>query len=273
MTTLIDGHEGTSLPVTDRGLLYGDGLFETLALRDGRPLLWDRHVQRLCEGCRRLGLMVPESDLLHEEVTRIAGTEARAVAKIILTRGTAHHGYQAAASGTATRIVQRLPWPAYPDVSGKEGVTVRWCETRLSRQPLLAGIKHLNRLEQVLARSEWRDDFAEGLMRDTNGLVIEGTKTNLFLVRTDGTVVTPDLSQSGVNGVMRAQVLDSAAAMAIPCTVQAVTAEMVESAQELFLTNSLIGIWPIRRIEARHYVVGEITQTLQAALHASDCLA
>ena len=273
MTTLVNGQAGMNLTVADRGLQYGDGLFETLALRDGEPLLWDRHVQRLGEGCRRLGLPAPEARLLREEVTRIAGTEARAVAKIILTRGSAGRGYRADAAGSATRIVQCQPWPAYPVAAGKDGVAVRWCETRLARQPQLAGIKHLNRLEQVLARAEWQDDYAEGLMRDTDGLVIEGTKTNLFLVRDDGTVVTPDLSQSGVAGVMRARVLDSAAAMGMSCIIQAVTADMVESAHELFLTNSLIGIWPIRRIEARHYVVGQISQTLQAALHAADCLA
>lgn len=150
---------------------------------------------------------------------------------------------------------------------------MRWCKTRLARQPLLAGMKHLNRLEQVLARAEWQDDYAEGLMCDTNGQVIEGTRTNLFLVRSDGTLVTPDLSQSGVAGVMRAQVLESAAAMGLPCLVQAVTTDMIESALELFLTNSLIGIWPVRRIESRKYVVGKISQTLQAALQAADCLA
>lgn len=273
MTTLVNGQAGTNLPVADRGLQYGDGLFETMALRNGEPLLWDRHMQRLGLGCRRLGLPAPETRLLREEVARIAGTEVRAVAKIILTRGAAGRGYRADASGTATRIVQRLPWPAHPDAASKEGVTVRWCETRLARQPRLAGMKHLNRLEQVLARAEWQEDYAEGLMRDTDGLVIEGTMTNLFLVRDDGTVVTPDLSQSGVAGVMRAQVMDSAAAMGMNCLIQAVTTDMVTSAQELFLTNSLIGIWPIRRIEARHYVVGQISQTLQAALHAADCLA
>ncbi len=273
MTTLVNGQVSTHLQIADRGLQYGDGLFETLALRNGEPLLWNRHLLRLNEGCRRLGLPTPEAGLLREEITRIAGPDARAVAKIILTRGAAGRGYRADASGTATRIVQHLPWPEYPDAAGQEGVTVRWCETRLARQPWLAGMKHLNRLEQVLARAEWQDDYAEGLMRDTDGLVIEGTRTNLFLVRADGTVVTPDLSQSGVAGVMRAQVLDSATAMGMTCNIQAVTTDMVESAQELFLTNSLIGIWPIRRIEARHYVVGQISQTLQAALHAADCLA
>ena len=273
MTTLVNGLTSTQLPVADRGLQYGDGLFETLALRHGQPLLWERHIRRLDESCRRLGLPPPNAGLLREEVVSIAGNEARAVAKIILTRGSSGRGYRADASSTATRIVQQLPWPTHPAAAGKEGVDVRWCETRLARQPRLAGMKHLNRLEQVLGRTEWQNDYAEGLMCDTDGLVIEGTRTNLFLVPAGGTVVTPDLSQSGVAGVMRAQVLDSAAAMGLTCVIQAVTRDMVESAQELFLTNSLIGIWPIRRIEARHYVVGQISQTLQTALHAANSLA
>jgi 4-amino-4-deoxychorismate lyase len=273
MTTLVNGQPSMNLPVADRGLQYGDGLFETLALRNGVPLLWNRHMQRLGEGCRRLGLPAPDADLLREEVLRIAGTEARAVAKIILTRGAAGRGYRADPSVIATRIVQRLPWPTYPVANSQEGVSVCWCDTRLARQPRLAGIKHLNRLEQVLARAEWQEDYAEGLMCDTDGLVIEGTMTNLFVVVADGTVVTPDLSQSGVAGVMRAQVLDSAASNGMTCSTRAVTTEMVESAQELFLTNSLIGIWPVRRIEARQYVVGQISQALQAALHTADCLA
>jgi 4-amino-4-deoxychorismate lyase len=270
---LVNGQESASLSVADRGLQYGDGLFETLALRNGDPLLWGRHVRRLEEGCRRLGLPAPDIALLREDLARIAGTEARAVAKIILTRGSSGRGYRADDALPATRIVQRLPWPLYPSAASTEGVAVRWCDTRLARQPRLAGVKHLNRLEQVLARAEWQDDYAEGLMRDTDGLVIEGTMTNLFLVCRDGTLATPDLSQSGVAGVMRAQIMANAAAMGTPCTVQAVTTDMVESAQELFLTNSLIGIWPIRQIEARPYVVGQISKTFQAALHAADCLA
>ena len=273
MTTLVNGQYDASLAVADRGLRYGDGLFETVALRNGEPLLWDRHLQRLDAGCQRLGLPAPDAGVLRNEVARIAGSEARAVAKIILTRGGTGRGYRADASLPATRIVQCLPWPEYPPMASKDGVTVRWCKMRLARQARLAGVKHLNRLEQVLARAEWQDDCAEGLMRDTDGLVIEGTMTNLFVVGRDGTLATPDLSQSGIAGVMRAQVLASAATLGVTCAVQAVTTDMVESAHELFLTNSLIGIWPIRRIEARQYVVGQISKTLQAALHAADCLA
>jgi len=269
---LINGHEASSLPVGDRGLHYADGLFETIALRHGQPLLWQRHLQRLSTDCQRLGMPVPNHLLLREELDRIAGNEARAVAKIIVTRGIADSDYRPSPQSPVTRIVQRLPWPMYPpDV--RRGVAVCWCKTRLAHQGQLAGIKQLNRVEQVLARAEWLDEYAEGLMRDSDGWVIEGTKTNLFVVCADGTLVTPDLSQSGVAGVMRAQILDSMASLGLNCRVQPVSVGLIDSAQELFLTNSLIGLWPIKQLEARPYVVGQISQKIQAALQAAGCVA
>jgi 4-amino-4-deoxychorismate lyase len=273
MTTLVNGQETDQLPATDRGLQYGDGVFETIAMQSGKPLLWDRHLARLAEGCRRLGLAPPDGALLRQELDRIAGQDARAVAKIILTRGVSGHGYRPPATQANTRIVRRLTWPSYPTEAARDGVTARWCATRLARQPLLTGIKHLNRLEQVLARAEWQDEYTEGLMRDTDDLVIEGTRTNLFLVLSDGTLATPDLSQSGVAGVMRAQVLDSLAALGLACRVGTVNVAMVESARELFLTNSLIGLWPVRQLEAKHYVVGPVAKKIQATLQEAGCVA
>jgi 4-amino-4-deoxychorismate lyase len=265
MLILVNGQASDVVPVADRGLSYGDGLFETIAVRHGEPQLWSRHMQRLAEGCRRLELPEPDTDQLRAETQRVTGQTARAVVKIVLTRGTGARGYRPDGAIAPTRIVQGLPWPAHNGEPARDGVAVRWCNMRLARQPRLAGLKHLNRLEQVMARAEWRDEYAEGLMRDTEGLVIEGTMSNLFLVH-EGVLVTPDLSQSGVAGVMRAAVLDLAATLGIPSAMQPVTTAMVEGAQELFLTNSLIGLWPVMRLETRNYVVGKITQTLQEAL-------
>lgn len=265
MLTLINGQQSASIGVTDRGLQYGDGLFETIAVADGRISLWDRHLERLAEGCRRLAIVMPDRQLLRDEVQRVAGNGARAVVKIILTRGSGARGYRPDGSALPTRIVQGIPWPKLPEAAGRDGVHVRWCTMRLARQPRLAGLKHLNRLEQVLARAEWRDEYAEGLMCDSAGLVIEGTMSNLFIVR-QGVLTTPDLSESGVAGVVRAEVLARAPTLGIPVAVQAVTPAMVEAAEELFLTNSLVGVWPIRQLETRNYVVGKITQTLQQAL-------
>jgi 4-amino-4-deoxychorismate lyase len=274
MLTLVNGHVADGLPVRDRGLQYGDGLFETIAMQDGAPQFWSRHMRRLAEGCRRLELPVPEADQLRDEVARASAPATRAVAKIILTRGSGARGYRPTAGAMPTRVVQGLPWPEYPEHAAHQGVVIRWCATRLARQPRLAGIKHLNRLEQVLARAEWREEYAEGLMCDTEGLVIEGTMSNLFVVHQD-TLITPDLSESGVAGVMRGAVLDAAARLEIPQVVQPLKPVMVEQAEALFLTNSLIGLWPVARLEARHYeVAGKITQALKAALlDAPDRLA
>jgi 4-amino-4-deoxychorismate lyase len=265
MTILVNGRAADTLTVADRGLHYGDGLFETVAVQRGEPRLWNRHMQRLSEGCRRLGLPAPDIAVLRAETRRVAGESERAAVKIILTRGQAGRGYRTKGPVVPTRIVLPRPWPEYPPEWARHGVAVRWCETRLARQPRLAGLKHLNRLEQVLARAEWHDEVAEGLMRDAEGSVIEGTMSNLFVVRA-GTLVTPDLSQSGVAGVMRAEVLERAAALGIPCRVETVGVAAVEAAEALFLTNSLIGIWPVQRLESRVYEVGQITQALQQAL-------
>lgn len=273
MTMLMNGREDDSVLSTDRGLLYGDGVFETIALRDGRPLLWERHMERLVEGCARLAIPRPDARQLLAEVERLADGSGRAVAKIVVTRGAGGRGYRPDATEPPTRIVQRHPWPVYPADAAQRGVALRWCATRLARQPRLSGIKHLNRLEQVLARAEWRDEYGEGLMRDTEELVIEATTSNLFLV-SRGVLITPDLSQSGVAGVMRAETLALAGALGIPTAIRPVTAPEVEEADELFLTNSLIGLWPVARLETRHYeVAGKITQALQAALRAAGCLA
>jgi 4-amino-4-deoxychorismate lyase len=272
MTILVNGNETEQLSAADRGLQYGDGVFESIAVRDGLPLLWERHFTRLTEGCRRLMIPVPDCATLRRELGKVAGAETRAVVKVIVTRGDSGRGYRPGAGTTPTRIVRRYPWPDYPADNARIGVELCWCRMRLSRQPLLAGLKHLNRLEQVVARGEWQDEYADGLMRDTEGRVIEGTMSNLFLVHED-VLVTPDLSESGVAGVMRAEVLAQAMRHGITTRISPVTVAMVETAKELFLTNSLIGIWPVARLEMKQYVVGKTTQTLQAALQAANITA
>lgn len=269
---LVNGLPAEHISVADRGLLYGDGLFETLAVDAGRPLLWDAHLQRLLEGCRRLEIPAPDTNVLTDEAARLCAGQARAVLKIIVTRGPSDRGYAPPPVATPTRILGRSPWPDYPLAHARHGVAVTWCATPLARNPRLAGIKHLNRLEQVLARAECPPPHAEGLMCDTDGHVIAGTMSNLFAVIGD-TLVTPDLSQSGVAGVVRAQVLAVARARGLDCRERRLTPAEVEAAQELFLTNSIIGLWPVNRLGARTYPIGNVTQTIQEALAATRAIA
>lgn len=263
---LINGHDSGMLDAQDRGLLYGDGLFETLAVHNGSPLRWERHLQRLMLGCESLGIPCPDVTTLTIESLGLCKGRERAVLKLIVTRGVGGRGYRAPAETQATRILACHPWPDYPPDHERDGVRVRLCSTRLAQQPALAGIKHLNRLEQVLARAEWNDDeIAEGLLFDRDDHVIEATMSNLFLV-SDGQLVTPDLSDCGVAGIMRAMIIDVAATLGLSCRIRPVTRAELFDADELLLCNSLIGLWPVRQLDTRRLVPGPIVRRLQQAL-------
>ena len=272
VTSLVNGVATDTVSARDRGFQYGDGLFETIAVHRGTPLLWEQHAQRLLAGAVRLDMPAPETALLRAEADQLCRGVERGVLKIILTRGVSGRGYRPDASISATRVLSLSPWPDYPPSWGEEGVAVRLCRTRLASQPRLAGLKHLNRLEQVLARAEWDDEYAEGLMQDESGNIIEGTMTNVFLVE-EGTLCTPEVTRCGVEGVMRGAVLEQARCLGIACRVGPVTATQLEHADELFLTNSLIGLWPVRRIENRSYTIGQTTRKIQQAIYDAGCVA
>ncbi|MEK7190938.1 MAG: aminodeoxychorismate lyase [Pseudomonadota bacterium] len=272
VSVLVNGVAVDTVSARDRGFQYGDGLFETIAVSRGTPLLWERHAQRLLAGAVRLDMPPPETALLRAETDRLCRGVERGVLKIIFTRGISGRGYRPDASASTTRALSLSPWPDYPPSWSGEGVVVRLCQTRLASQPRLAGLKHLNRLEQVLARAEWDDEYAEGLMQDESGNIIEGTMTNVFLVE-EGTLCTPDVTRCGVEGVMRGAVLEQAGCLGIACRVGPVTATQLEQADELFLTNSLIGLWPVRRIENRSYTIGQTTRKIQQAIRDAGCVA
>jgi 4-amino-4-deoxychorismate lyase len=263
---LINGHPGDCLDPRDRGLHYGDGLFETMAAVDGRIPLWERHLARLREGCRRLGIQVPCGETLQREAGRLIPGQGRAVIKMIVTRGAGGRGYRPPSDTEATRILSRHPWPEFPVANFRQGITVRLCESRLGTNPSLAGIKHLNRLEQILARSEWEDAaIAEGLMLDQQGHLVEGTMSNLFLVE-EGRLVTPPVTHCGVSGIMRGLLLDLAGEAGIPLSVEEVGPPRLRAAGECFVCNSLIGIWPIRRLGEWQWPLGDTTLRMQERL-------
>lgn len=266
-TLLIDGREQGGVPAGDRGLAYGDGVFETLRLSAGRPRLLERHLQRLQQGCGRLGFEAPASSLLMADIEAVAAAAPPdGVVKLIVTRGDGGRGYRPPPAPRARRIVSAHPAPAYDPAWWTEGVSLRICATRLGRNPALAGIKHLNRLEQVLARREWDDpEVPEGLMLDDAGHLVCGTQSNLFVLR-DGTLMTPALDACGVAGVMRGFVLSQAASLGLRVGVGAMKLEVLEEAQEIFLTNAVIGIWPVRATGVHAFAPGVVAARMQQCL-------
>ena len=267
---LVNGQLADQVSVLDRGLRYGDGCFETMAVQGGRVRLWHRHYERLMNGCERLGIQ-PDFDraVLERELGTLIGGTDQAIVRLTVTRGCSGKGYAYPEQQYPTRILSILPYPGHPAIYREEGVTVRLCKTTLGRNPVLAGIKHLNRLEQVLARSEWNDEFAEGLLCDEQGHVIEGTITNVFIVE-DGKVYTPNLDSCGVAGVMRAELLDRMKHLGIDAHEVEINRERLLAAHECFLTNAVVGIWPVNKIENKPFHVGEITRSLIAQIDADQ---
>jgi len=265
---LLNGQATQQIDIQDRGLQYGDGLFETLRVQDSRVPLWNRHWQRLKKGCLRLAIPLPEQDLLLEEVHSLIAGEEQAVLKLIITRGKGERGYASPTTLLPSRILMLSDGPDYPPAYRKSGIRLYTCETRLGINPALAGIKHLNRLEQVLARNEWQSpDYQEGLLLDTQGHVMEGTMSNIFWVKAQQ-LYTADLSHCGVEGVMREIVMEIAKENGISLNIGLWSKSVLLDADEIFVTNSLIGIWPVSYIFNMTLPAGPVTQQLQSMLQA-----
>lgn len=243
---LIDGIAADDSWLNERAFQFGDGLFETIAVVDGVPCLWDAHMARLSDGCRRLQLPIPDQDLLHDESRRLAAGRARAVLKIFWTAGRSERGYRRPSDLQPRRMLRVSQWnhPVRPAFW-----SVRLCRHRLGENQVLAGIKHLNRLDQVLARAEWDDAaFEEGLVLGQDGRVVCGTMCNLFLQAGDR-LSTPCVRRAGIAGVVRGLALRLASDSGQVLEEADVPIDAIRAADAVYLTNSLIGVVRVGRFE------------------------
>jgi 4-amino-4-deoxychorismate lyase len=265
---LVDGEAHSQVPADDRGLAYGDGLFETIAVRRGRPCLWRRHLDRLSLGCRRLGMEMParfrlEADVLALIGNRAAGTDpADGVLKVILTRGSGARGYRPPEAAKPRSILSFTPGSPTSMAERNPGVRLILCETRLSENPSLAGIKHLNRLEQVLARREWSDpDILDGVMCDVHGHAVCGTMSNLFSWHS-GRIITPALDRCGVAGTLRSLIREQALALGIAFHEGALRPADLAQGDGLFISNALLGVQPVSRFQDAQFDVDRLPWAL-----------
>lgn len=250
-----------ALDPLDRGLAYGDGLFETMRVHHGQLPWWPRHWARLARGAERLRINLPDESFVHGETQRLLGDCAEGVLKLILTRGGGGRGYAASAGNAPTLLLARHPMPSPAPM---EGLQLRWCQLRLSSQPMLAGLKHLNRLEQVLARAEWdQADIHEGLLCDAQDRVICATAANVF-ARVDGRWITPRLDHCGVQGVLREWLLQHGGVEEV-----VLSRALLESSEALFLGNAVRGILPVCRLGERQWPPSPAIAALQAQLAAA----
>lgn len=240
----------------DRGLHYGDGLFETMRFVGGSSPLWDGHRQRLAAGCQRLGLPAPDWRRLQLRLGRAAAKHEHSIIKLIWTAGSGPRGYARPDRILCRALIQAREWTDVPAHS----LNLRWCATRLALQPALAGLKHLNRLEQVLARAEWQGTaFDEGLMLDMQDRVIAATAANLF-VRHEGRWLTPELGQCGVDGVGRRWLMRQRDVLEAQ-----LSAAQVLAADAVVLTNAVRGPRQVGTLAPRHWSVDADCAALRCA--------
>ncbi len=247
----------------DRGLAYGDGVFETILIHQNAPVWWDAHVARMIRGCAVLGIAPPAPEFLRAEIDAMIAHCARGVLKLIVTRGIGERGYAPSQDVAPTLVLSLSAAPAF---ASRDGLVLRWCETPLAIQPRLADIKHLNRLDQVLARAEWRDTaIHEGLQCDTNGRVVSATSANLFVLR-DGRWLTPPVVECGIAGICRAWVLEHVASAAEAELVRA----DIESADAILLCNSVRGILCVAALGSRRWSLHPQAIVLRRQLVAAE---
>jgi len=229
------------------------------------PLNWDRHFAKLLDDCGRLKLDCPDANVWQQDIAQLFADAGDGVAKLMLTRGIAERGYAIGLS-PVTRVSLRSNLPIYPADHAEQGIQVHLCQTRLAHQPLLAGIKHLNRLENVLARMEWQDtDISEGVMLDHQGLVIEGVMSNILL-RSGKILSTPDLQQCGVAGVTRQQILSLAPLLGLQTRVADIALDELMQADEVLMCNSLYGVWQVVNFNGRRWVSQDLAAKLRQLL-------
>jgi 4-amino-4-deoxychorismate lyase len=270
--SLINGNSSDAISLFDRGLQYGDGLFETIAVEEESLLCWDEHIERLQSGCSRLKIPIPNQDTLTEETRRLTSSIERGIIKIIITRGQGGRGYALPVNVESTRIISLYPWPEYSFGNPDDGINVRVCNYRYAHNSVLAGIKHLNRLEQVLARSEWTDSLiAEGVVLDHEENVIEGTMSNIFYIKNE-ILYTPELSACGVEGIVRQKIITLAAELHLEICIHKISLESLMNADEAFMCNSIVGVWPIKMINEKSLMVGDKTIQIKKALQKQNCI-
>ena len=273
---IINGSFDHVISPFDRGFAYGDGLFRTMKMVDGLPESWPLHYQKLVADCAVINIVCPSAELLmsdlHQLFSPIGLSDGEpAIAKIIITRGEGNRGYTPPAITAPMRVVTKSAMPQYPDIRFSEGISLMVCETRLALQTKLAGIKHLNRLENVLARMEWTDahmtnSIADGIMLDSAGNVIECTSANIF-ARFGDILITPSLHQCGVAGITRQRIIDLAYTLSLKARVEVIDLPTLLSADEVIICNSLYGAWQVKTIQDKIIKTGVLAANTRMALN------
>jgi len=245
----VNGKQQSDIAITERGLAYGDGIFTTAKIVNGEIVLLDKHIKRLIDGCQQLKIKAPLTEKFIAHLKAVAKNYPLAVLKVMITAGSGGRGYsRIGLSDNATNIIVMVSdFPSHYQTLALQGINLGDSEQQISISPMLSGLKHLNRLEQVLLRAEL-DDRDEDDLVVTNylGEVVEVTSSNLFYFLGEQ-LCTPDLSKSGVDGIIRQAIIAHNSQVSICKTTHC----DLKKAQSMFICNSLMGIMPVKTYNNR----------------------
>jgi 4-amino-4-deoxychorismate lyase len=259
----VNGEPADSIGLSDRSFQYGDGCFTTMLTVSGEIRYWTLHIERMQACLALLGIQVPDWGKVEQWLLQAALPDRHAGLKLHISRGSGGRGYNPAGAESAVVTVSSFPFPEHYYQWQNTGVELGVCQHRMGLNPLLAGHKHNNRLEQVLLRAELDEQgFQDGVACDIRGYVVETTMANLFWVK-DRVVYTPDMEMCGVAGVMRRTVINSAPSLGLKVQSGEFEIKHLTDADEAFMTNAVLGVAPVVRIGDRKFPIGSVTRQVQ----------
>ena len=245
---IVNGNLSQQVAIADRGFNFGDGHFTSIRIADGQAQLLDLHLVRLQHACAVLVIEFSDWSAVIAAITSLALLHQQGIIKVTITRGEGGRGYSAQGCGSANWYLQHRPLPAHYQTWAASGIELTVCQYQLPVNPVLAGLKTLNRLDQIMLRQELdRLGMNDGLVCSTEGKVIETTVANLFWV-TAGQAYTPSTRHCGVEGVMKQHVGQLLAQQGIPLHEGDYQLSDVYAADEVFISNAALGIVPVTRI-------------------------
>ena len=280
--SLVNGEFISEISVYDRGLNYGDGFFETMKWSidnkgQGKVEFWKRHVKRLKFGCQKILISFSLKKLYDykKKILKKACESGRksGILKIIITRGSGGRGYR-----LVPKLEPSIILLVYPDVRidenfYNEGVNLTYCKKRMSSNHFLGGTKNLNRLDSVLAASEFDENlFFEGIVCNNLGEIIEGTKTNIFFLK-NNILHTPNINDVGIKGIIRDVIVEKKKinffSEIVECKIKK---NDIEQAESIFITNSIYKILPVKSLNRKLFVINEKIKKLIVKFSKTDFL-
>ena len=260
---LVNGEWSSVISIADRSFQYGDGCFTTMLTQKDRIVHWIAHMERMNSCLDVLHIPRPDWEQVEEWLEQVNTGEDKGGLKLLITRGEGGRGYSPSQVGKPNIVISRFEFPLHYHNWVQVGIELGVCQTPLGHNPLLAGHKHNNRLEQVLLKSEMeRQAKVDGIAFDIDGYVIETTMANIFWF-TDNTLYTPLLDRAGVNGVIRRKILEWALKENITVHTDRFRLDALLCAEEIFICNSILGVAPVHTIESNSYKIGMFTRHIQ----------